>query len=994
MTHWRSGTQQMHYHLNPKDPRNPVQKHEDLSTLPEAYQDFYRAVTRFVPHQRVFIDPLYTLGFGIDASFYRLIPKIVVNVVSNEEISEILKLAHKINIPVTFRCAGTSLSGQALTDSVLLMLQGAWREYEVQEEGKKIVLEPGILGVEANRYLQLYGRKIGPDPASIDHCMIGGIAANNASGMCCGTADNSYKTVEDMRIIFDDGSILDTGIAASRSAFLRSKPDLVLQIESIRDEFKADPELTSLIKKKYKIKNTTGYSINAFVDFEDPIEIIKHIMIGSEGTLGFISQITYKTVIEHPHKASALIIYPDMEHACRAVMKLNRDLVSAAEMMDRASLRTMEAEPGMPDYLSSLSDTATSLLVEVRAENREVLEKRIQEVKELLEIIPTVLPINFTAVKSEYETFWKIRKGIFPAVGGVRELGTTVIIEDVAFPLERLAEATIDLRKALDKYDYRDAIIYGHALDGNWHFIFTPKFETEEEIARYEGLMNEVNVLVVKKYNGSLKAEHGTGRNMAPFVELEWGSKAYQLMRRIKSAFDPHNLINSGVIINDNKNVYLEKLKMMPQSHVTIDRCTNCGFCQDICPSKNITTTPRMRIILQREISELKRTGKEPERLMRLLKGYDYAGNATCATDGLCAKSCPLSINTGDNTKYLRSQAITPTTRFVAQRLAKNMNGVTSFMRFGLGAVDAAHALLGTKLMNTLASKAHLVTGSKIPLWNPWMPSKGAGAAPRLSGSPISSRPLNNSSVQPSHGGESLKVVYFPSCISRSMGPARKDKDQRPLNEVMLSILTKAGYEVIYPPSIDKLCCGMPWESKGFFDIADQKSDELEKVLLKASENGKYPILCDTSPCLYRMKRAFKSGIELHDSIEFTHDFLLHRLKIRQVPETVAVHVTCSSVKMHLSDKFKAVAEACAEKIIMPDDVHCCGFAGDKGFSFPELNRSALAGLKPSLPEDCTTGYSNSRTCEIGLSLHSGISYQSLMYLVDRCSDPLPLPIQ
>lgn len=989
MTHWQSGTQQMDYRLNPKDPRNPVQKHGDLSSLPEAYQDFYRAVTRFVPHQRVFIDPLYTLGFGIDASFYRLIPKIVIKVVSNEEISEILKLAQKINIPVTFRCAGTSLSGQALTDSVLLMLQGAWRDYEVQEEGKKIVLEPGILGVEANRYLQLYGRKIGPDPASIDHCMIGGIAANNASGMCCGTADNSYKTVEDMRIIFDDGSVLDTAIPASRSAFLQNKPDLVLQIESIRDEFKADPELTSLIKKKYKIKNTTGYSINAFVDFEDPIEIIKHIMIGSEGTLGFISRITYKTVVEHSHKASALIIYPDMEHACRAVMTLNRDLVSAAEMMDRASLKTMEAEPGMPDYLRSLSDTATSLLVEVRAENREVLETRIQEVKERLENIPTVLPINFTAVKSEYETFWKIRKGIFPAVGGVRELGTAVIIEDVAFPLERLAEATIDLRNALDKYGYPDAIIYGHALDGNWHFIFTPKFETEEQIARYEGLMKDVNELVVKKYNGSLKAEHGTGRNMAPFVELEWGSKAYQLMKRIKSAFDPHNLINPGVIINDNKNVYLENLKMMPQSHETIDRCTNCGFCQDICPSKNITTTPRMRIILQREISVLKRTGKEPERLMRLLKGYDYAGNATCATDGLCAKSCPLSINTGDNTKYLRSQAITPTTRFVAQRLAKNMNGVTSFMRFGLGAVDAAHALLGTKLMDTFASKAHHVTGSKIPLWNPWMPSSGAAA--RKSGSPISTRPLVNSAVQTSQGGGPLKVVYFPSCISRSMGPARNDKDQRPLSEVMLSILAKAGYEVIYPPYIEKLCCGMPWESKGFFDIADQKSDELEKVLLKASENGKYPILCDTSPCLYRMKRAFKSGIELHDSIEFTHDFLLNRLKIRRVPETVAVHVTCSSVKMHLSDKFKAVAEVCAEKVIMPDDVHCCGFAGDKGFSFPELNRSALAGLKPSLPEDCTSGYSNSRTCEIGLSVHSGISYQSLMYLVDRSSDPLPV---
>lgn len=990
MTHWQSGTQQMHYHLNPKDPRNPIEKHEDFRRLPKPYQDFYREVTRFVPPQRVFIDPFYTLGFGIDASFYRLIPKIVIKVVSNEEMSAILSISQSLNIAVTFRSAGTSLSGQALSDSVLLMLQGAWRHYEVHAEGEKITLEPGILGVEANRYLRSYRRKIGPDPASIDHCMIGGIAANNASGMCCGTADNSYKTVEDMRIIFDDGTILDTANPSSRASFMQRKPDLIRQIESIRDEIKADPELTAMIEKKYKIKNTTGYSINAFVDFEDSIEIIKHVMIGSEGTLGFISQITYKTVFEHDHKASALIIYPDMEHACRAVMKLNRDLVAAAEMMDRVSLRTMEDEKGMPEYLRTLSDTATALLVEVRAENSEILEKRISEVKERLQDIPTVLPIDFTAVKSEYEVFWKIRKGIFPAVGGIREQGTAVLIEDVAFPLERLAEATIDLRKALDKYNYPDAIIYGHALDGNWHFIFTPKFETDEEIARYEGLMNEVNEFVVRKYNGSLKAEHGTGRNMAPFVELEWGSKAYQLMRRIKSAFDPHNLLNPGVIINDNKNVYLENLKMMPQSHETIDRCTNCGFCQDICPSKNLTTTPRMRIIIQREISLLKRTGIEPERLMRLLKAYDYAGNATCATDGLCALACPLSINTGDNSKYLRSQAITPTTRFVARRLARNMNGVTSFMRFGLGVVDTAHSLFGTRVMDTLATKAHLGTKNKIPLWNPWMP--GRGSTPGRKASLVSgerrSYPSSNNSA---NIADPLKVVYFPSCISRSMGPARKDKDQRPLNEVMLSLLAKAGCEVIYPPNMDKLCCGMPWESKGFFDIADQKSDELEKTLLEVSENGKLPILCDTSPCLYRMQRVFKSGIKLYESVEFANDFLLKRLKIQKVPETIAVHVTCSSVKMHISDKFKALAEACAEKVIFPDDVHCCGFAGDKGFSYPELNRSALAGLKPSLPKDCTSGYSNSRTCEIGLSVHSGMSYQSLMYLVDRCSSPLPL---
>lgn len=367
VTHRKSGTRPMIYYLHPKDSRNLAQKEEDLKKLPPEYQEYYRELVKFVPYQRVYIDPLYTLGYGIDASFYRLIPKIVIRVANNEEMGEILRLSQKMKIPVTFRTAGTSLSGQALSDSVLLVLQGSWRHYHIEDEGKKITLEPGILGVEANRYLRKYKRKIGPDPASIDHCMIGGIAANNASGMCCGTSDNSYKTVEEMKIIFDDGTVLDTRDPASRQYFLERKKDLIKQIEEIQDEINSDPSLVEKIKQKYKIKNTTGYSINAFVDYHDPIEIIKHIMIGSEGTLGFISSITYKTVVDYDHKASALIIYGNMRDACHAVMKLNRDLVAAAEMMDRASLRSVEDAPGMPAYLKTLSDTATALLVEVRA---------------------------------------------------------------------------------------------------------------------------------------------------------------------------------------------------------------------------------------------------------------------------------------------------------------------------------------------------------------------------------------------------------------------------------------------------------------------------------------------------------------------------------------------------------------------------------------------------------------------------------------------------
>jgi D-lactate dehydrogenase len=206
----------------------------------------------------------------------------------------------------------------------------------------------------------------------------------------------------------------------------------------------------------------------------------------------------------------------------------------------------------------------------------------------------------------------------------------------------------------------------------------------------------------------------------------------------------------------------------------------------------------------------------------------------------------------------------------------------------------------------------------------------------------------------------------------------------------MLSVLEKAGYDVLFPRNMENLCCGITYESKGFVEQADQKSGELEEELFLISRAGKYPILCDTSPCLYRMRRKLNSGLRLYEPVEFIHDFLRDRLKFKKTPGTVAVHVTCSSTKMGLNEKFRTVARACAEKVVIPMKVGCCGFAGDRGFTYPELNASALSELRPSLPADCGSGYSNSRTCEIGLSLHGGIDYQSIVYLVDRCTEKKP----
>lgn len=933
------------------------------------YQQLYQQLTPKINTKRIFHDPLHTLAFGTDASFYRLIPKMVIKTMNEDEVSFILKECTKLDIPVTFRAAGTSLSGQAISDSVLIIAGNHWNKFKIDSDGLKISLQPGLTGGRVNSLLAPFGRKIGPDPASIDAAMIGGIAANNASGMCCGTSENSYKTVASMRIVFADGSVLDTASEESKQNFKQAHPEIIQAITKMAQTVKADTELAERIRHKFKMKNTTGYSLNALVDFSDPNDIIEHLMIGSEGTLGFISEISYKTVVEHPFRASSLMIFPDIEKACKAVSLLKSAPVSAVELIDRAGLRSVEDETGMPHYLKRLSSDASAILVETRALEKEELDLQIGAIQKTIKNIPTEIPVQFTAVPSEYALLWKIRKGLFPSVGSIRKTGTTVIIEDVAFPVPRLAEATLDLQQLFEKWGYYEAVIFGHALEGNLHFVFTQDFGEQAEVDRYAGFMADVADLVVLKYDGALKAEHGTGRNMAPFVEKEWGSQAYELMKQTKQIFDPNNLLNPGVILNNDPDAHLKNLKPSPAASEKIDKCIECGFCEPTCVSAELTLTPRQRIVTYREMARLTKTGHEPHIAASLAKAFHYEGNETCATDGLCATACPVKIDTGKLVKTLRKEEIGTKTG-TAGAIASHMDRTTSMARTMLSTVGFFHSILGTSVMKSISGGIRAISGNRIPQWNPYMPL----GAQKIKG-------------QKNQFTSDQKVVYFPSCINRSMGVSRENREEKQLSEKMVELLNKAGFEVIYPENLNNLCCGMAFLSKGYADAGMKKSNELEDALIKASENGKYPILCDMSPCLFTMRENMKSGLKLYEPVEFILNYLLPNLEITPVDETITVFPVCSMKKMGLEGKLVELAQKCATKVIVPQ-TNCCGFAGDRGFSFPELNNHGLRNLKQQLSGDIKYGYSTSRTCEIGLSLHSGISHQSIVYLVDKVSKP------
>ncbi|MDR0844761.1 MAG: FAD-binding oxidoreductase [Tannerella sp.] len=940
--------------------------------MKDKYHFFLQAIKKFIPRERIYTDELNRLAWGTDAGFYRLIPKIIIRSTGEREVSELLSVANRLDIPVTFRAAGTSLSGQSVSDSVLVVAGKHWEKYTIAPDAETITLQPGIIGQRVNELLKPYGRVFSPDPASVRSAMVGGIVMNNASGMSCGTHANSDKMLLSARMVFTDGTVLDTGDAESRAGFARKKPEFIRQIEALRDSVRRNPELSEHIRYKYSIKNVTGLNLLPFVTFDDPFDIITHLMVGSEGTLAFLSEVTMKTEADYPHKASAMIYFSDIKESCRAVIAMkklvNRQgerIVKSAELLDSKSLACVNDPTG---------EGLTAILTETKANSKEELSENAAIIRQALESYKTFKPVYFTGDEREYSNYWAIRSGIFPTVGGSRRLGTTCLIEDVAFHIEDLPEAAADLQALIAKHGYDDACIYGHALEGNFHFILNQSFDTEVEVKRYEALMDGVKRLVIDTYNGSLKAEHGTGRNMAPFVKYEWGEAAFEVMKSVKQLFDPKNLLNPGVIFNDDPACHIKHFKPFPLANSHIDKCIECGFCEVNCLTCGFTLSSRQRIVIQREIARLKQSGENPNYLHTLEKQYRYAGNQTCAGDGLCSTSCPMEINTGELTHDVRHEDMQerPITCKTGRFAATHFAGIKSFLRWTLRFANLAHKILGTRLMSSITRKMHAIF--HLPLWTPSMPKAFRQPGQRLLTGQKSGRKEKN------------YVVYFPSCINQTMGMPRNSSEKTPLVNAMLSLLQKAGYEVIFPDGMERLCCGTIWESKGMPDIADRKAAELEAALWQASKQGEYPVLCDQSPCLYRMRHTIKK-MRLYEPAGFMYDFLRDKLFFTPVQEPVAVHLTCSMRKMGLNNKLISLAKLCSAEVIIPDEVGCCGFAGDKGFTHPEVNAYALRKLRASIENtDVQAGYSNSRTCEIGLTTHSGISYQSIVYLVDKCT--------
>jgi D-lactate dehydrogenase len=927
---------------------------------------------------RVLCRPIDLIRYATDASPYRLFPKVVVIARDADDVRKVLAYARQKHESVTFRAAGTSLSGQAQGDGILIDVRRHWSGVNVEAGARRLRVRPGTILSRANLALFPHGYRLGPDPASASSCTIGGVIANNSSGMCCGTTQNAYKTLSSLTFMLPSGTTIDSSDVEAELQFAAAEPTLAAGLLEIKREIETDPELVTRLRKKFTIKNTTGYHMEAFLDGTTPLDIFRRLIVGSEGTLAFIVEAVFETIPDDQYRLTSFMIFPDMYTACAAVKPFVEHGAAAVELTDRASLRAVEGKPGVPERWAALPETATGLLVEFRAPSDAARVAAEHIAKATLADLTLLEPAEFTKDPFLAAQFWNVRSGLLASVGGARPPGSSFILEDVCFPPERLADGALDLAALFAKHDY-PGVIFGHASAGNLHFLITPFLNGPTEIAHFGRFMHDVVELVVGKYDGSLKAEHGTGRNVAPFVEREWGSKLTALMWKVKRLADPDNILSPGVLLTGDPLSHLKNLQTAPVIEATVDRCIQCGFCEHVCPSRNLTTTPRQRIALRREMA------RQPEFspvLASMLKDYEYDAIQTCAGDGTCEIACPVDINTGALMKHFRHLEHGPRAEAVAATIARHFGSIEHGARAAVGTAGMTARVLGHGTLLKLTSGVRAVVSKDlIPSWLSNMP---AAAKSRL----------------PPTQREGAAAIYFTACVNRIFGHAAHLGGKFSLQEAMVAVSARAGLPLWIPDDIRGHCCATIWHSKGYEDGNKIMANRTAESLWRWSGGGKLPIVCDASSCSFGITSEIDAyltpenserhaQLTIFDSIAWAHDRLLSKLSVRRKIGTAVIHPSCSANHLKLGTKLHALAAAMSHEAVTPAAAGCCGFAGDRGFLHPELTRSATAAEAEEVGKRTFDAYLGSnRTCEIGLNLGTGRDYASFIYLLEEVTRP------
>ncbi|MFF4705336.1 FAD-binding and (Fe-S)-binding domain-containing protein [Streptomyces sp. NPDC001288] len=906
-----------------------------------------------------------------DASPYLFTPQAVVRAASAAEVGALMAGARRAGLPVTLRSGGTSLAGQAGGDGILVDVRSHWRTATVLDDGRRIRLQPGLTVRQANARLARFGRRLGPDPASESACTIGGLVANNSSGMNCGTQDNAYRTMESLQFVLPSGTVVDTAAPDADAALRAHEPELHAGLLRLRDRVRDSAASRATVERLFAMKNTMGYGLNSLLDHSDPADILAHLMIGSEGTLGFVGEAVFRTVPLLPHTATGLLVLPGLAEATDALPALLAAGARTAELLDAASLRVAQQSPDPVDEVRGLRvDRHAALLVEFAEDSAEALEERVAAAQPVLDRLPAVTATSLVRDPRVRARLWHLRKGLYTAVAGARRPGTTALLEDIAVPMDRLTRTCEGLIGLFDRHGYQDAVIFGHARDGNLHFMLTQDFDSAPEIDRYARFTDAMVDLVLDA-GGTLKAEHGTGRAMAPFVRRQYGDELHDVMREVKRLCDPHGVLNPGVLLEDDPAAHLSSLKSVPEVDPAVDACVECGYCEPVCPTADATTTPRQRIALQREIALATAAGDD-DRRRALEADYAYAAVDSCAADSLCVTACPVTIDTGAVMKRLRAERHTATAQRAGNATARHWGTAVKGVR---AALNTAHVLPAPALRAATGAVRRLGAGELVPPWADDIPRGGPA------------RPAPRHPAQP-------RAVFFAACIGSVFAAEGATGGA---SAAFLRLCERAGVQVTVPDELPGLCCGTPWQSKGYTDGHRTMAARTLEALWRASDQGRLPVVCDASSCTHGLEqlpdvlaepdRARFAALRFVDSVVFTAEHLLPALPEPRRLAGLALHPTCSTVHLGIDGALRTVAAAVSDAVTVPDTWGCCAFAGDRGLLHPEITASATAAQAAEINSGTYDAYAScNRTCEMGMTRATGRPYRHVLELLDEAT--------
>lgn len=898
-----------------------------------------------------------------DASHFLLTPRELARPQSTQEVRDLLARASSHGGSVTFRSGGTSLSGQSVSSGTLADVRRNFRGIEVLDDGRRVRSEPGATLRQVNAYLHPHGYKLGPDPASEGAATIGGVVANNSSGMSCGTKFNTYQTLESMEIVLPSGTVINTGTADADERLAALEPRLHAGLADLRQRVLANPHAVDKIRQQFSMKNTMGYGVNSLLDFQVPVKILEHLMIGSEGTLGFISSATLAAVPIRPLASSALLVFDDLFRAASALPTLIATGAVALELMDATSLRVGQQLRGAPRVVCDLRVRhQAALLVEYEATTDEELRSFAARFEGVVADLPLSTYLPLTSDRSVRQQLWTLRKGLYTSVAGSRPTGSTALLEDVVVPVEALAQTCTDLTELFTKYRYQDAVIFGHAKDGNIHFMLTDDFSKTSGLDSYRGFTEEM-VEVILGHGGSLKAEHGTGRTMAPFVRRQYGDFLYQVMRDIKELCDPRGILNPDSVLTDDPELYLKNIKSIPEVHPDVDRCTACGYCEPVCPSKNLTLTPRQRIASLREIAAATQRA-DRELAQTLNREYSYEGVDTCAVDGMCGTMCPLEINTGNLVRLQRRRRERPLSDAVWSEAAEHWDLVTGAAGMALGIAHRLPDFLAPPVLAADRLARKIVGDDVIPLWDPALPPGGKSR----------SRPAPM---------QSPAAIYLPACVNAMFGP----EEGVGVQDAFQALCELAGVELFVPPQIDSLCCGTVWSSKGVPRGYREMRERVLPVVRNYTGAGRLPLVCDAASCTEGFIKMLGADpeldVEVVDAVTFVRRHVLPRLPEFPRLESLTLHPTCSSKQIGIEEDLLAVGSAVAEEVSVPINWGCCAFAGDRGLLHPELTESATAAEAAEVAQIGADAHGScNRTCELGMTRATGHDYRHVLELL------------